>query len=271
MNKNILRLRLDYRDPAEKPVCNHCGEKYKKYQEFYRIVGDGEGGLGFFFASPENGFRNAEAIALSKEKLEDNGLPLSFGAYDKEDWQTIYRLLFIDKRGRVIWPRLRSLLTKRFKHPKQTREKPCRALSEKGEKFATLGPPKTIFMWAEPLIVALYALGLSYRDIVKTLDLPAPEQKGTGHQNSVRRRVLEYQEEHNDEKLDFLHQLNLGKHTCWKELPSDVRGVVWDIVIAGEPLNDLTVAWLETLAERYKQSLEVILADATVTRAAVYL
>jgi hypothetical protein len=273
MSKNILRLRLDFRNPSEDAKCEGCGTPLKKFQRFHKVIADKDGYV-YFFASPEAGFTKAETVGITHEKLKTHNLPTALKDFkDHGQWEKLYQLLFVDRNGRVIWSRLRSVLTERYKHPKNADCPILKEKEDKGEKgaFITFGPPKSIFMWADPLIVALYALGKGYQDIADILELADPNDKGTGVKTSVRRRVQEYMDRYEeDEQLKLLHQLNLmEKYECSKEYPQGM-GIVWDVVIEGAPLNDRTVDLLKTLAKRYKDTLQVILAESEVVPTALY-
>jgi hypothetical protein len=271
MSKNMLCLRLDFRNPSEEAKCEDCGKKLKLFQRYHKVIADKDGYV-YFFASPEAGFAKAETVSISLEKLKALDLPLAFEDFKYHHWQRLYQLLFTDKNGRVIWSRLRAVMTERYKHPKLQPHEHCAILQEKEEKgekgaFITFGPPKTIFMWADPLIAALYALGKGYQEIADILELADPNDKGTGVKNSVRRRVEEYKDRYDeDNELILLHQLNIlgEKYKCRKEYPKPGNEIAWDIVIEGKPLNDRTVNWLKTLAKQYKDSLEVTLAESEV-------
>jgi hypothetical protein len=249
MSTSILRLKLDFSEYYNPPECPlpTCGREYKVFQRFYKVLPDGEGGLVFLFASPEHGFAKAEPRPLPKERFEQLDLPKKLEDLLDEEWDIVFPLVFADKDVGVTWRRLRSLLTCRYKHPEGGENKPCPNELKNGDRFITKGPPKTIFLWAEPLFVALYGLGLSYREIVAELNLASPEQ--TGVCNSVGRRIKHYREETQDVKLELLHQLNRRKYTCSWHYASE-PGMVWEIAVE-ETLDPLTSSWLEKLAEHY--------------------
>jgi hypothetical protein len=253
VNESVLSLKLNFNEYDNKPKCTICGERYKLFQKFFRVFPDGDGGFVFFFASPEHGFaqKDKDYEEISPEKVEALNLPPSYDAFDKEDKEMVLKLFFMDKDVRKTWRRLRSLYTRRYIHPEEGKEKsdPCPNSLSTGEKYRTNGPPKTVFMWAEPLFVALYGCGLSYREIAAELRLASPEQPGV--HNSVGRRIQHYQQERNDAKLELLHQFNLRKYTYSKDERND-----WDIHIKGT-IDQATLSWLERLADHYSQTFAV--------------
>jgi hypothetical protein len=266
MNVGILRLKFLYLDEYDiAPKCELCKKDYKLVRKFYKRERTKTGGYLFHFASPEKGFAEGEEIFVPKKDLLVYGIGPDLTVQTPQQTVKLYRRVFDDPDDpdvRIRWRRLRAFLTKKYKHPEPEGDNPCsNATGEGKERYRTEGPPQTIFQWAKPLFVALYALGLSYREILSANLLPLGEHPEV-HQ-SVRRQVDKYLEEAEDsvrEELVTLHKENRRKYQCQWEYAKDTYGMVWEVSIhtkQGET-NPQIVRWLGKFAEQHKKYLEFI-------------
>jgi hypothetical protein len=227
-------------------------------KRFYSKTETKAGGYVFNFASPEKGYRKGDEVYVSRQALEEYRITTGLdAALTKEQIAQVFRKVFDDPDNpdvRIRWRRLRAYLTKRYQHPDPAEgEKPCLNLKE--EKYRTKGPPQTIFQWAEPLFVALYALGFSSREIEAASLLELEIQQEV--YQSIRRQINEYKErvsEAEQEELETLHKENRRQYLCEWEVPRLSYGMRWEVSITSKQgkMDQRTVQWLETLAAQAK-------------------
>jgi hypothetical protein len=164
-------------------------------------------------------------------------------------------LIFDDPKNpdvRIRWRRLRSFLTRRYVHPEPIGDNRCPNTIGPG-RYITQGPPSTIFQWAEPLFVALYSLGFSYREILSDKVLPLGDQREV--YQSVRRQIKKRW----SEELKTLHKDNRKNYSCVWHYPIERRGMVWEVSIRpiqGE-IDPRTEQWLDKLVDEHKKYLEI--------------
>jgi hypothetical protein len=259
MSDGILILQYLYFDELEKvPECERCNKKYKLSKRFYSKTETKAGGYVINFASPEKGYREGDEVYVSRQGLEEYKITAGLdAALTKEQIAQVFRKIFDDPANpdvRIRWRRLRAFLTKRYQHPDPVEgEKPCLNLKE--EKYQTQGPPQTIFQWAEPLFVALYALGFSPREIEAASLLELEIQQEV--YQSVRRQINEYLDrvsEAEQEELETLHKENRRKYLCHWEVPRLSYGMRWEVSITSKQgeMDQRIVQWLKTLAAQAK-------------------
>jgi hypothetical protein len=265
MSDGILRLSFEYLEEYSKiPPCPHCDADYKEIRRFYKREKTPGGGYLFNFASPEKGYEEGEEVYISKKQLIENKINLDLERLNA--WQAVklFQMVFDDPDNpdvRIRWSRLRAYLTKKYQHP----DNACRnATGEGKKKFRTEGPPATIYQWAKPLFVALYALGMSPREIAGA-SLPQLGIQEEVYQ-SVARQIDKFKEtasESEREELERLHELNRRKYACRWYYPHETRGLIWEVTmhpIQGE-MDPHTAQWLKKLAEQHMKYLEFELRD----------
>jgi hypothetical protein len=266
MNESLLRLKVvDFDKYDEIPKCPLCQQEYKLFRRFFKATRTPTGGYLFNFASPEGGYKHGEEVHLSKKDLENMEIGEDLILPTPLHEEKFFRRVFDEENDpdvRVRWRRLRSFLTKRYKHPAPDESNPCPNAEKEGEKYIIVGIPPTIFQWAESLFVALYGLGLSYREILSHHLLPLGKQ--TAVYGSVRRQIEKYLETAQDEEREellLLHHQNKGRYNCIWHYPLDSRGMEWQVSIRpklGE-MDQRTARWLKKLAETHKSFLDFYL------------
>jgi hypothetical protein len=279
MIEYLLRLKLvDFKEYQEIPTCRVCGVEYKAARRFYKCAKTATGNYLFHFASPEGGFVKGDEVYLSKDQIEEE---VHVSKEDLENidigpdlraptaWQQakLFQLIFDDPKNpdvRIRWRRLRSFLTHRYKHPKPDENNTCPIAEEESKVYTIIGPPPTIFQWAQPLFVALYALGLNPREILSKGLLPLGEQ--TEVYQSVRRQIDKYMEtlsEAEQEELKTLHEANLKKYKCAWNYPTVIRGMEWQVSVQPKQgaTDPRTYQWLKKLADKHKKDLDFTLED----------
>lgn len=252
----VLSLTLEDQDYDNPPECRFCFRKYRKQQEFCKIDPLEDGSLLFHFADPVHGFKKGGGVEekrVEKDDLTEFGLDRPAALSVLRSHPIILDLALRDDDVRVTWRRLRAMLTYRFRHPEAKGVQPCKATTSENEKFITQGPPRSVFEWAKPLFLALYALGLSYGEILKpdVIPLVAPNRKGTT--TSIGRVVREQK----DLELEGLHRLNRHAFHCtWRGLRI-IGGekkrwqMIWEIGVEGRLAPD-TQRCLEELCTAHK-------------------
>jgi hypothetical protein len=266
---------VDFHKFEEIPECQLCHKDYKVFRRFFKATRTLTGGYLFNFASPEGGYVNGEEIHPSKTDLEKMGIGEDLNPTTALLEKRLSTRIFDDEENpdvRVRWRRLRSFLTKRYKHPEPIGNNPCPNAAKDGEKYKTIGIPPTIFQWAEPLFVAMYGLGLSYREILSSDLLPLGKQ--TAVYGSVRRQVGEYMDAVQDaekEELLILHHQNKSRYDCAWHYPLATGGMEWQVSIQpklGE-MDQRTAHWLHELAETHKEYLEFHLTKSEIEGSAM--
>jgi hypothetical protein len=275
MSDAILRLSFFYfEDYIKIPPCRLCGADYKVIRKYYKRERTPGGGYLFNFASPEKGYEDGDEVYISKKQLTENDINPDLERLDA--WQAVklFQMVFDEDKYedekenpdvRIRWSRLRAFLTKKYQHPEPKGDNVCRNATERGgEKFRTEGPPATIYQWAEPLFVALYALGMSPREIAGA----SSSQLGIHEEvyQSVSRQINKYKEtatEPEREELERLHEWNRRKYNCVWDNPQETRGITWEVTMhpkQGE-LDPETAQWLKKLAAHHMKYLKFELKD----------
>lgn len=252
-----------------RPKCGFCHQTYYLDKTYAFISNEGHE-LTLSIADVQGGYGKgkAETIALP---ITREDLAILYPALADRSHITPSTQPFLDltvKRAyeRLLgsdpaeaWRRLRLLSTARFVHP------PNRPPRDTGPEYLSNAQqlPRSVFSWAAPLFISMYAIGLSYREILWQLPQSPMVNKDTASHSSIIKAVKEGMARTvhmpgTSFQLTDLHHMNRRRIRCILEevfLQSDEDSVTaWKLTVL-DPVSSELLNWLEATCQYFHLSL----------------